>query len=142
MSTSVRRRTAGLSALLLTVALFGAEGAAAQQEGPKPAFDLSGAWILSVNSPNGAGSRDVTFVQQGDTLTGEISSTMAAGPLNGTVEGDKVTFVAVVFMESGAFEITYRATWVDGELKDGTVDFGDYGSGTFTGRRKAVGGEG
>ena len=50
------------------------------------------------------------------------------------VEGDKVTFLAVVEMESGAFEIVYEATVADGEMK-GTVDFGDYGTGTFTGRR-------
>jgi len=53
-----------------------------------------------------------------------------------------VTFVAQVFMESGAFEVTYSATWVDGELKEGKVDFGSYGSGTFSGHRKAEGGEG
>lgn len=138
----IARRAAGLTAMFLAVALLGPDLAAAQQEGPKPAFDLTGAWVLNVNSPNGAGTRDVTFVQNGNVLTGEIASSMAAGPLTGTIEGALVTFVAEVFMESGAFEITYSATWVDGELKDGKVDYGDYGAGTFTGHRKAVGGEG
>lgn len=136
------RRTAGLTALFLAVALFGTGSAAAQEEGgPKPAFDLSGAWILNVMSPNGAGTRDVTFVQTGSALTGEIASSMAAGPLAGSIEGNVVTFVAEVFMESGSFEIKYRATWVDGELKEGTVDFGSYGSGTFSGHRKPAKGE-
>ena len=130
------RRTVGITVLLLAVALAGANGVAAQS------IDLSGAWILNVNSPNGAGTRDVTFVQEGNALSGEIASSMAAGPLTGTIDGDKVTFVATVFMESGSFEVTYRATWVEGELKDGTVEFGSYGSGTFTGHRKAEGGEG
>ena len=44
-------------------------------------------------------------------------------------------------MDSGPFDILYRATLVDGELKNGTVDFGSYGTGTFTGRRKKAGGE-
>jgi len=130
------RRAAGLTVLFLALALVGAHGMAAQT------IDLTGAWILNVNSPNGAGTRDVTFVQTENVLSGEIASSMAAGPLTGTIEGDKVTFVATVFMESGSFEVTYRATWVDGELKDGTVDFGSYGSGTFTGHRKPAGGEG
>lgn len=137
------RRATGLAALLMAVALAAAGTVAAQEkEAPKPAFDLTGAWVLNVLSPNGAGTRDVTFVQDGNALTGEIASSMAAGPLTGTIEGDVVTFVATVFMESGTFDVTYRATWVDGELKDGTVDFGSYGSGTFTGHRKETGGEG
>jgi hypothetical protein len=118
------------------MAFLGAGTSAAQD------FDLTGAWTFSVMSPNGAGTRDVKFVQQGKDLTGEIASSMAAGPLKGTIEGNVVTFVAEVFMESGPFDITYRATYKDGELIDGTVDFGDYGSGTFTGRRKTEGGEG
>ena len=52
----------------------------------------------------------------------------------GTVNDDTVTFVAVVQMDSGPFEITYTAT-VTGDEMEGTVDFGSYGSGTFTGRR-------
>jgi hypothetical protein len=134
-------RAGGVAVLLLAAACFGAGQATAQTDpAPKPAFDLSGAWVLDVMSPNGAGTRSVTFVQEGDKLTGEIASTMAAGPLTGTVEGVVVRFVAEVFMESGSFTVTYRATWVDGELKEGTVDFGSYGSGTFTGRRKVEGG--
>ena len=133
----IARRAGGVTALLLAVTVLGAGEAAAQGEpGPKPAFDLTGEWILDVMSPNGAGTRDVTFTQDGNKLTGEIASSMAAGPLTGTIEGNVVTFVAAVYMESGAFEITYRASWVDGELKEGTVDFGSYGSGTFTGHRK------
>ncbi len=97
-------------------------------------LDVSGDWILTVESPNGTGERQVTFIQDGEELTGEISSSRAAGDLTGTIEGNEVTFVAVVFMDSGAFEITYSATITDGVMT-GTVDFGSYGSGTFTGRR-------
>lgn len=64
---------------------------------------------------------------------------MAAGGLTGTVEGTAVRFVAVVAMDTGDFEVTYQATLKDGMLVDGRVDFGDYGSGTFTGRRKESG---
>ncbi len=100
-------------------------------------FDLTGEWVLTVESPNGTGTRDVTFVQEGDALKGTIASTMAVGDLTGTVDGNRVSFVALIMMESGSgFEVTYTATYVDGELKDGEVDFGDYGGGTFTGKRK------
>jgi len=122
-------RALTLSALLLALGTLGLPVAATAQ-----GLDVSGEWVLDVESPNGIGERQVTFVQDGDALTGEISGSRAAGVLTGTVDGDEVTFVAVVEMEGGSFEITYTATVTDGEMK-GTVDFGSYGSGSFTGRR-------
>jgi len=73
-------------------------------------------------------------VQDGDDLTGEISSSRAAGDLVGTVDGDVVTFVALLMMNDGPFEVTYSAT-IENGVMTGTVDFGSYGSGTFTGVR-------
>ena len=95
---------------------------------------MSGTWVLTVESPNGTGQRDLTLVQDGNELSGEISSSRASGELSGTLEGNEVVFLAVVYMESGSFDITYTATVTGDEMK-GTVDFGDYGSGTFTGKR-------
>lgn len=122
-----RART--LPALLLALGTLGLPVAATAQ-----GLDLSGEWVLTVVSPNGTGERQVTFVQDGGALSGEISSSRAAGELTGTVDGDEVTFVAVVQMEGGAFDITYTAT-VTGDGMEGTVDFGSYGSGSFKGRR-------
>ncbi len=118
-----------LPALLLALGTLGLPVAATAQ-----GLDLSGEWVLTVESPNGTGERQVTFVQDGDALSGEISSSRAAGELTGTVDGDKVTFVAVVQLEGGAFDITYTAT-VTGDEMEGSVDFGSYGSGSFKGRR-------
>lgn len=115
---------------ILTIGILALPGQTSAQE-----LDLSGEWLLTVESPNGTGSRDLMLVQDGDELTGEIMSSRAGGELTGTVDGHEVIFVAVVYMESGSFDITYTATVTDGVMK-GTVDFGDYGSGTFTGKRK------
>ena len=76
----------------------------------------------------------MTFLQEGAELTGDIASSRAAGPLTGTVEGNTVTFVAMVQMDSGPFEITYTGT-IEGDEITGSVEFGSYGAGTFTGRR-------
>ena len=123
-----------LSALLLMLSLVGGPQTAAAQE-----VDLTGDWVLTVESPNGTGTRDVTFLQEGDELTGDIASTQAAGPLTGKVDGNKVTFIAIVMMDSGPFEITYAGTITGNEI-EGTVEFGSYGGGTFTGRRVEDGG--
>jgi hypothetical protein len=125
------RRLALLLAFLAVPALVAVPEAAAAQD-----VDLTGEWVFTVESPNGSGTRDVTLVQEESELTGTISSSRASGPITGTVEGDQVRFVAVVTMDTGDFEIIYEATIVGDRLVDGTVDFGDYGFGTFTGHRK------
>lgn len=145
------RASSGRSALtaLLVVAVVcsaalqacgGAPGApgASPAGAPAPAdrIDLTGEWVLTVESPNGTGSRTVTFVQEGERLTGTIASSMAAGPLEGTLEGNVVHFVAEVAMSTGSFPVVYDAIYRDGRLVEGFVDFGDYGSGTFTGARR------
>jgi hypothetical protein len=115
--------------LLLTVGVLAIPDGASAQD-----VDLTGDWVFTVESPNGTGERKVTFVQDGNELSGEIASSRAAGPLSGTIDGDKVTFVAMVMMESGPFEITYTGT-VKGDEMEGAVAFGTYGSGTFKGHR-------
>lgn len=104
------------------------------QEAAAQAVDLSGEWDLVVQSPNGTGTRTLTLVQTGDSITGTVSSSRASGELEGLVEGDTLTFTALLMMESGPFPVTYRGTFT-GEEMSGTIDFGDYGSGTFSGRR-------
>ena len=132
MKTPVK--TLAPRALILSALLFAAGTLVAPAMIVGQDLDLSGKWLLTVESPNGTGSRDLTLVQVGNDLTGEIASSRAIGDLEGTVDGDQVTFVAVVYMESGSFDITYTGTIKDDEM-EGTVDFGSYGSGTFTGRR-------
>lgn len=134
-------RLAALAAALLLLPLGACAsggGADASASAAPQVPDLSGAWTLTVQSPNGTGTREVTINQEGNALTGYISSSMATGEIRGSVEGDQVFFVAVVAMDSGDFEITYQATLRDGMLVDGVVDFGDYGAGTFTGKRKGT----
>ena len=132
MKTFVTRQAPGvraLQALLVLLAVLAWPIAASAQD-----LLLTGDWVFTVESPNGTGERHVTFVQEGNELSGEIMSSMAAGPLSGTIDGNEVTFVAVVQMDSGSFEITYTGT-VTGEEMVGTVEFGSYGAGTFRGRR-------
>jgi len=104
------------------------------QAGAAQEFDLSGDWVFTVQSPNGTGTREVTITQEGDVVTGTVSSSRAAGDFTGVVEGDQVTFTVLLTMDSGQFAVTYDAVIVDDEM-EGTVDFGDYGAGTFTGQR-------
>lgn len=129
-----------LGATLLALAL--AAPATAQDAPVPPATDLTGEWVLTVNLGNGSGVRDAEFAQDGNELRGTVSSSMASGELEGTIEGDKVRFTVLLAMETTLFEVTYIATWRDGQLVDGTVDLGSYDQGTFTGARKDPDGAG
>jgi hypothetical protein len=115
---------------LLGLVFFGlpASGISAQ------ATDLSGEWVFTVQSPNGTGTRQATLVQVGDSITGTISSDRATGDVIGSVEDDVVTLRALLMMASGPFEVVYEAEFTDTTMT-GTVDFGSYGFGTFTGRK-------
>jgi len=117
-----------IALLALIVFASGAPGLSAQDT------DLTGEWVFTVQSPNGTGTRQATLLQEGDSITGSISSDRATGDLIGAVEGDVVTLRALLMMASGPFEIVYEAEFTDSTMT-GTVDFGDYGVGTFTGRR-------
>ncbi len=94
--------------------------------------DLSGEWVFTVQSPNGTGTRRATLIQEGDSITGTISSDRATGDLIGAVEGDVATLNALLMMASGPFEVVYEAEFTETTMT-GTVDFGSYGFGTFTG---------
>jgi hypothetical protein len=104
------------------------------QEPAAQAVDLTGEWELVVQSPNGTGTRTLTLVQTGDSLRGTVSSSRASGELEGVIEGDTIAFTALLMMESGLFPVTYRGTFTEDEMA-GTIDFGDYGAGRFSGRR-------
>jgi hypothetical protein len=97
-------------------------------------MSLTGNWEFTVESPNGTGNRQVALVQEGDSLSGTITSSRASGPVTGWVHADTVTILAELTMDSGPFTVVYEATLRDGTLT-GIVDFGDYGAGTFTGRK-------
>lgn len=96
---------------------------------------MTGEWLFTVELDNGTGTRAVTLVQEGDSLSGTISSSRASGPIQGWIEGNTVTIVAEIMMQSGSpFTVYYTATRT-GETLKGDVDLGDYGVGTFTGKR-------
>jgi L-seryl-tRNA(Ser) seleniumtransferase len=124
------RTTILIAVLLLTVA-----GLAAQDKPAAKPADVAGTWDLSVESPNGTGSRVLKIRQDGEKLTGEIESSMSSGKIAGSVTATTIAFTATVAMDTGTFEIRYTGK-VDADKMSGEVDFGDYGRGTWSGVRR------
>jgi len=101
---------------------------------PAPVTDLSGEWHFDVNSQNGPGRRDVLFRQEGHRVIGFIASDSASGRFVGSIAGESLEFTAVLEFGGEPMAAVYRAT-VQADTMSGTIDFGLYGRGTFTGQR-------
>ena len=98
-------------------------------------MDVSGTWELNVESPMGSRASDAIFTQTGETLGGKMVSPRGETPLTGTISGETVKFGINVNVQGQNLQIDYTGT-VTGDTMSGTVLFGSFGDGKFTGKRK------
>jgi len=97
--------------------------------------NVTGAWAMQVETPNGPGSPTFTFKQEGEKLSGQYKGVFGEAPVNGTVKDNKIEFSIKVEAQGQAMTVTYSGTIEkDGTMK-GTVSLGE-GSGTWTGKRQ------
>jgi hypothetical protein len=97
--------------------------------------DVSGTWELNVESPMGSRASDAIFTQTGETLGGKMVSPRGETPLTGTISGETLKFGINVNVQGQNLQIDYTGT-VAGDTMSGTVVFGSFGDGKFTGQRK------
>ena len=121
---------AGLVTLLLALPT-----AASGQDTSK--VDLTGVWTFTVTTDAGSGSPTVTLKQAGDSLTGHYSSQIFGEPeLKGNVKGRTFAVSFTASVEGQSLTVTYSGTIESNDDLKGTVNLGDFGSGTFTAKRK------
>jgi hypothetical protein len=111
-----------------------------QPEAPPPppaakSTDVTGTWELNVESPMGSRASDAIFTQTGESLGGKMVSPRGETPLTGTLKGDAIAFGINVNVQGQNLQIDYTGT-VTGDTMSGTVVFGSFGDGKFTGKRK------
>lgn len=111
-----------------------------QQTAPPPppaakVTDVSGTWELNVESPMGSRASDAIFTQTGEALGGKMVSPRGEVPLTGTISGDTVKFGINVNVQGQNLQIDYTGT-VTGDTMSGTVVFGSFGDGKWTGKKK------
>jgi hypothetical protein len=97
--------------------------------------DVTGTWAMSVESAAGTGTPTVVLKQDGEKLTGQYSGQLGEAPLTGSVKGSAVEFSFDVSFQGTALHIIYAGT-ADASSMKGTVKLGDFGEGTFTGKKK------
>jgi hypothetical protein len=111
-------------------------GAPAAPAAAAQTTNITGAWIFQVETGQGSGTPSFDFKQEGEKLTGQYKGAFGEAPLTGTVKGNAVEFTINVEAQGQKATLTYKGTIEkDGTMK-GTVELGDVGSGTWTGKRK------
>jgi hypothetical protein len=98
-------------------------------------IDVTGTWAVEVVMDAGSGSPTFVFKQDGEKLTGRYSGQLGEAPVTGTIKGGAIEFALDADVQGTALHIVYSGVADNGAMK-GTVKFGDFGNGTFTGKKK------
>jgi hypothetical protein len=117
----------GLAALLAVAAFTVAQVAAAA--------DVTGTWIMAVETGAGSGSPTFILVQKGEALSGSYKGQLGEAQVTGTVKGDDVTIEYKVDGQAGSLAVKYTGK-TDGKTMSGKVSLGQLGEGTFTGTKQ------
>ena len=96
--------------------------------------DVSGAWDLTINTPNGPINAAATLKQDGEKLTGKITGPEGDVDVAGTMKGKALALAFTVNGPQGSMNITVSAE-VDGANMKGMMDFGQ-GTMEITGKKK------
>ena len=96
------------------------------------AENITGKWYFTVVTPKGSGNPVVTFIQDGEKLTGQYSGSIGEAPLTGTLKGKDLVFQFTTDPKKGPAIYTGK---VDGKTMSGTVDFAGIAKGTWEGKK-------
>lgn len=97
--------------------------------------NLSGAWVLTTTSQMGAQDSEMTVRQDGEAISGTLASSMGTVDYKGTVQGTDVKFNFTIDAQGTSLTLDYSGA-VQGDTMSGVAQFGDFGSGTWTAKRK------
>jgi hypothetical protein len=104
------------------------------QDAAKP-VNITGAWEMTVESPQGTMVITANYKQDGETLTGNHVSEMGEAPLKGTVKGADVEYTLTLDMGGQQMTIVHKAK-VEGDTMTGSADIAGMGSIAFKCKRK------
>lgn len=126
MAMAMKLKT-GLGALMAIAALSVAQYAGAA--------DVTGTWIMAVETSAGSGSPTFILVQKGDALSGSYKGQLGEAQVTGAVKGDDVTIEYQVEGQGQTLAVKYSGK-TDGKTMSGKVSLGQLGEGTFTGKKQ------
>ena len=95
---------------------------------------IAGDWELTINGPEGVINATATLKQDGDKVTGSITSQQGTVELAGTYKAKKVELAFQIQSPNGPLDIKVNGD-VDGADMKGIIDFG-MGMADFTAKKK------
>ena len=88
------------------------------------AAKVSGTWEISMEGRNGTMTQTLTIEQTGEKFKGTLKGARGETPVEGTVEGNTISFTVERETPRGKFTQNYTGT-VDGDSIKGTVKMGE-----------------
>lgn len=113
---------------ILFVFIFALAGTLEAQE----KTDISGTWIMNVQTDAGSGSPTFVLKQDGEKLTGTYTGQLGDSPVTGTL---KAGVIHLEFSIQGNL-ITYDGKVTSATEMSGKVNLAEMASGTFAGKKK------
>ena len=95
---------------------------------------ISGDWDLNINGPEGVITATATLKQDGEKVSGSITSPQGTVELAGTYKAKKVELAFQIQSPNGPLDIKVNGD-VDGADMKGIIDFG-MGMADFTAKKK------
>jgi hypothetical protein len=108
----------------------------AQAPAPQKTVDVSGVWLVTMQTPQGEMTQEATFTQDKEALKVSMTSPMGTDMKGeGTIKGQDLQWTLTISTPNGEFALGFKAK-VDGDSMTGDVQMGDFGSSTFTAKKK------
>ena len=96
---------------------------------------VDGTWKITLNTPMGARDSGLELASAGASLSGKLSSDMGTQEFaNGKIDGDNLEWTVSMSGPMGAMDLAFKGA-VDGDKISGSVQFGSFGGGSFSGSR-------
>jgi hypothetical protein len=95
---------------------------------------VAGDWTLTINSPQGTLDTEATLTQDGEKVTGTMSSPMGEVNVAGSMSGSTLSLAFTAVTPNGPIDVKVTAEVTGAEMK-GMLDFG-MGTADFTGKKK------
>jgi hypothetical protein len=124
-------------ALQLFILLSLVASVAGARSALRPATDISGTWVFSVDLENGShGDPTFVFKQDKESLTGTYEGPLGQYNVSGTVKDDKTVFSFEYSNDSGKHKVTYNGTVESATKMSGTIDLSVGQKGKWTATKK------
>ena len=101
---------------------------------PRAQGNLSGAWDMSINGPQGPITAAAALKQDGEAVSGTFDSPQGTVPVKGTLKGKTLALTFSIDGPQGPLEVKVNGE-VEGEAIKGIIDFG-MGTADFTAAKK------